>query len=99
MIDSRKALVSYFLVLRERFTGEGGLINGDIDCFEETTICRNDISNFESNHIPRDQEGGLDLQPLTITFALGLRCERVHQRSNRVTSVPFLVEPDGRVDE
>ena len=51
------------------------------------------------DHVTGHELSGLNLAVLVGTLDLHLGGERVHERLDDVTSVPFLVETDGRVDE
>jgi hypothetical protein len=85
--------------LGEGFTSESGLIDRDVDSLSETAVGGDNITDFERDHVTGYEDGGFDFGPRSLTLALGFGCERVHEGLDGISSVAFLVETDGRVDE
>ena len=97
--DSQEALVAKFLVLRDGFASQGGLINRNVDCLREMTICGDDISDLEGDRVSRDQVRRLNFMPSSTALDLGLGRKRVHKGLDGVPSVPFLVEFNNAVGQ
>lgn len=66
------ALVADLLGYGEGFTGEGGLVDGDVDGIVETAIGGNNVTDLEGDDITGDELGGFDFFPFTGTSDLGL---------------------------
>lgn len=98
-MNIRETLVTVLLGDGEGFTGEGSLVDGDIDGLSETAVGGDDVTNLEGDHITGYEDRGLDLLPLGVTPDPGLGGEGVHEGLDGVTSVAFFVETDTRVDE
>lgn len=87
-----KALISDVLVLRQGFTGQTGLIDGNVDGVVESAIGRNNVSNLEADDVSWYEFGRVDFVPLSISTTLGLGCQGFHQSLDGVSSRSFLVE-------
>jgi len=85
--------------LGERFTSKSGLVDGDVDGLGKTAVGGNNVTNFEGDHVTRDQGGGFDFAPLTSAADFSLGRERIHEGLDGVTGVALLVETDGGIDE
>jgi len=73
--NAREALIAKLLVLGEGFTGQGGLIDRDVDGVRETGIGGDNVSDFERDHISGNQVRRFDFAPRARALDLGLGCE------------------------
>lgn len=96
---TRETLVTELLGLGQGFTGKGGLVHGDINGFDKTTIGGTDITVLESDDVTRNKLGRFDLSPGTVSLNSGLGGEGIHEGLDSVTSVSLFDETDSRVDE
>src|SRR5260370_31025152 len=85
--DSRKALISSLLGLRKRFSSKSGLVDGHIDGLRKTTISRDNVTNFEGNHVTRDEIRRLDFRPDLLAMNLALGSNRPTQCLYRSPSI------------
>ncbi|PPQ82651.1 hypothetical protein CVT24_004203 [Panaeolus cyanescens] len=96
--DSRESLVTGLLGLRQRFTGKSRLVNRDVDGVGETAVRGDYVTNLESDHVTGNEVDGYDFWPLAAALDLGHGRESMHEIDS-VSSVTFIVEINGRVDE
>ncbi len=94
-----EALVTDLLANGKRFTGKRGLVTRNVDGVKETAITGNNVTDLESDNITGNKVGRFDFDPLAVTLATSLGCERVHESLDGVTSVALLDETNGGVDE
>jgi hypothetical protein len=97
--DVREALVTELLVNGERLASERSLVDGHVDRLGKTAVGRDDVADFERNHVTGDKLRRLDLAPCTTAPDPRLGGERVHERLDGIPGGALLVEADGRVDE
>lgn len=94
-----ETFITELLSLGKRFSGQGGLVHGNIDGVNQSTIRGTDITVLEGDQVSGNKVGRFDFSPDTVSLHSSLGGKRVHERLDGVTSVPLLNETDGRVDE
>jgi len=94
-----EALVSELLGGWKGFTSKSGLVHGDINGINKSTVGRANVTVLESNDITWNEFGGFDLFPSTVSLDSSFGGEGVHESLDSVTGVSLFDETDGRVDD
>lgn len=101
LLDSRtrEDLITVVLVRGEGLSGQGSLVDRDVDGINKAGISGDNISELDSNDITGNQGRSLESSPLAITLDLGLRGEGGHESLDGVSSLTLLNITDGGVGE
>ena len=84
---------------RQRFAGEGGLVDLDRITLKEPGVGGYDVAVAQAYHVTRHQFPNRELEPATIAKYAGLEGKRRPEGTDRVTGLVFLPEADHRIGD
>ena len=96
---ARIGVVAGLFVDRQRFAGQGRLIDGEIGAADQLQIGRDDVAELDQHDIARNQEPRLNVLPLAVAQHPRLQREALFEQRDGVVGLELLPEADPSVDE